>query len=72
MTFLTTLGVFPGDVLFDGSIGRSDLPGGDYDTLIHSIREKILCLPDETTVYPGHGPATTVGRERITNPFLQG
>lgn len=72
ITFLTSLGVFPGDVLFEGSIGRSDLPGGDYDTLINSIKRKILSLPDSTLVYPGHGPATTVGRERTTNLYLQG
>ncbi|MDX1477599.1 MAG: MBL fold metallo-hydrolase [Saprospiraceae bacterium] len=61
-----------GDVLFQGSIGRTDLPGGDYDTLIKSIREKLLVLDDEVTVYPGHGPPTTIGAERRTNPFLQG
>jgi len=72
VTFLTSLGVFPGDALFDGSIGRSDLPGGDYETLIDSIKKKILSLPDDTLVYPGHGPATTVGRERASNPYLQG
>jgi len=69
--FLTSIGVFSGDSLFAGSIGRSDLPGGDYDTLISSIKEKILSLSDDTPVYPGHGPATTVGRERATNLFLQ-
>jgi glyoxylase-like metal-dependent hydrolase (beta-lactamase superfamily II) len=63
--------VIGGDVLFQGSIGRTDLPGGDYDTLIRSIREQLLTLPDETTVYPGHGPATTVGAERVSNPFLR-
>ena len=60
-----------GDVLFQGSIGRTDLWGGDFDMLIHSIREQVLTLPDETAVYSGHGPPTTVGRERETNPFLQ-
>jgi hydroxyacylglutathione hydrolase len=64
--------VFAGDVLFAGSIGRTDLPGGDYDTLLDSIRTQILTLPDTTTVYSGHGPATTVGVERRTNPFLAG
>ncbi len=59
-----------GDVLFAGSIGRTDLPGGDYDQLIKSIRSKILVLPGETKVFPGHGPETTVERERLTNPFL--
>ena len=69
-TFVTPIGIFPGDSLFAGSIGRTDLPGGDYDTLINSIRNRILLLDDETPVYPGHGPATTVGRERDHNPFL--
>ncbi len=59
-----------GDVIFAGSIGRTDLPGGDFDTLMNSITRHILTLPDETVLYPGHGPATTVGRERATNPFL--
>ena len=58
-----------GDVLFQGSIGRTDLPGGDYQTLITSIHEKIFSLPDETIVYSGHGPPTTVGQEKKTNPF---
>lgn len=62
--------VLGGDVLFQGSIGRTDLWEGDYATLIGSIREKLLVLPDETVVYPGHGPSTTIGRERRTNPFL--
>ena len=69
-TFVTSIGIFPGDALFAGSIGRTDLPGGDYDTLINSIKTRILSLGDETPVYPGHGPATTVGRERADNPFL--
>ena len=60
-----------GDVLFYGSIGRTDLPGGNYDTLIDSIMEKLMVLPDETIVYPGHGDSTTIGYERKTNPFLQ-
>lgn len=63
--------VFDGDVLFRGSIGRTDLPGGNYETLIRSIRDKLLRLPDETTVYSGHGPATSIGHERRWNPFLQ-
>jgi glyoxylase-like metal-dependent hydrolase (beta-lactamase superfamily II) len=62
--------VFDGDVLFAGSIGRSDLPGGDYGTLIRSIQERLLTLPDDTVVYSGHGPETTIGRERTTNPWL--
>lgn len=61
-----------GDALFAGSIGRTDLPGGDTDTLLTSIRERLLSLPDETVVYSGHGPETTIGRERVTNPFLTG
>lgn len=63
--------VFSGDALFAGSIGRTDLPGGDYDTLIGSIRTGLLTLPDDTVVLSGHGPETTIGRERRTNPFLQ-
>lgn len=63
--------VFDGDVLFEGSIGRTDLPGGDYATLITSIRQKLLTLPDNTQVFPGHGNPTTIGQERRTNPFLQ-
>lgn len=61
-----------GDALFSGSIGRTDLPGGDTETLLASIRDRLLTLPDETVVYSGHGPATTIGRERRTNPFLTG
>ena len=64
--------VLGGDVLFAGSIGRSDLPGGDFDTLIASIERELLSLPDATIVYTGHGPETTVGRERRSNPFLTG
>lgn len=64
--------VLGGDVLFAGSIGRTDLWGGDYDTLVASIVRELLPLPDERVVYSGHGPATTVGAERATNPFLQG
>lgn len=59
-----------GDVLFKGSIGRTDLPKGDYDVLMHSIRKKLFEYPDETIVYSGHGPTTTIGMELKTNPFL--
>jgi glyoxylase-like metal-dependent hydrolase (beta-lactamase superfamily II) len=62
--------VFDGDVLFQMGIGRTDFPGGDYDTLIASIRDQLLALPDEVTVYPGHGPPTTIGDERRHNSFL--
>ncbi len=62
--------VFVGDVLFSRSIGRTDLFGGDYELLLRSIREKLLVLPDETEVYSGHGPLTTIGREKKYNPFL--
>jgi len=64
--------VIVGDLIFCGSVGRTDLPGGSFQTLLSSIRDKILSLPDETRLYPGHGPMTTVGRERAGNPFLTG
>jgi len=60
-----------GDVLFAGSIGRTDLPGGDYPTMLRSLATKVLPLADDTVVLPGHGPGTTIGRERAGNPFLQ-
>ncbi|MFO7263709.1 MAG: metal-binding protein [Bacillaceae bacterium G1] len=63
--------VFAGDTLFQGSIGRTDFPGGDFDQLARSIREKLYTLPDETKVYPGHGPATTIGEEKRYNPFVR-
>jgi glyoxylase-like metal-dependent hydrolase (beta-lactamase superfamily II) len=62
--------LFAGDALFQGSIGRTDLPGGDYASLMRSIRLRLLAYPDATRVYPGHGSATTIGHERATNPFL--
>ena len=62
--------VFCGDLLFAGSVGRTDLPGGDAETLARSVREKILSLPDQTTLLPGHGPETTVGQEKQSNPFV--
>ncbi len=63
--------LFAGDTLFQGSIGRADLPGGDYGTLMRSIRDKLLPLPDDTVVYPGHGPSTTLREEKTLNPFLR-
>jgi hydroxyacylglutathione hydrolase len=63
--------VFVGDTLFAGSIGRTDFPGGDYDTLIASIQKKLFALPDETNVYTGHMESTTIGREKRTNPFCR-
>jgi hydroxyacylglutathione hydrolase len=65
------LDLFVGDTLFAASIGRTDLPGGDYDTLIRSIRSVLFAFPDEARVYSGHGEPTTIGRERRTNPFLR-
>lgn len=62
--------IFTGDVLFENSIGRTDLPQGDYDTLIEGITKKLLTLPDDTVVYCGHGPYTTIGDEKETNPFI--
>ncbi|MCK5643611.1 MAG: MBL fold metallo-hydrolase, partial [Gammaproteobacteria bacterium] len=62
--------VITGDALFQGSIGRTDLPGGDYDTLIHSIRTRLLTLPPETIVYPGHGDPSSIANEAMGNPFL--
>ena len=69
---IATEGVlFSGDQLFAGSIGRTDLPGGDFATLMRSMRDRVLPLADDTAVLPGHGPETTVGRERSSNPFIQ-
>ncbi len=62
--------LFAGDTLFNGSIGRTDLPGGNHEQLLDSIRQKLYSLPDETAVFPGHGPRTSIGREKQTNPFF--
>ena len=62
--------LFAGDTLFEGSVGRTDLPGGSWETLLDSITRRLLPLPDDVRLYPGHGPATTIGREREANPFL--
>ncbi len=64
--------VLSGDALFAGSVGRVDLPGGSMEVLMRSIEDKLLSLPDETKVYSGHGPETTIGNERAYNPFLRG
>jgi glyoxylase-like metal-dependent hydrolase (beta-lactamase superfamily II) len=63
--------ILTGDVLFAGSIGRTDLPGGDHGAMLRSLRERVLTQPDDVLVLPGHGPATTIGRERASNPFLR-
>ncbi|MHC4396851.1 MAG: MBL fold metallo-hydrolase [Planctomycetota bacterium] len=63
--------LFSGDALFAGSVGRTDMPGGNMGQLIAGIKEKLLPLPEETVVYPGHGPVTTIAREKMNNPFLQ-
>jgi glyoxylase-like metal-dependent hydrolase (beta-lactamase superfamily II) len=70
ISLVTAGAAFVGDLIFSGSIGRTDFPGGDYETLIRSVREKIFPLGDDVVLYSGHGPATTVGRERATNPFF--
>jgi glyoxylase-like metal-dependent hydrolase (beta-lactamase superfamily II) len=71
VTFGSENGLFTGDLLFAGSIGRTDLPGGDHQTMLRSLA-RTLTLPDDTLVLPGHGPQTTIGAERRTNPFLTG
>jgi hydroxyacylglutathione hydrolase len=70
VTYFVDNKLFVGDLIFAGSIGRTDLPRGDYQTLINSVENKIFTLPDETMIYPGHGPETTVGQEKATNPFF--
>jgi hydroxyacylglutathione hydrolase len=72
VSFLGEGMIFGGDVLFSGSVGRTDLPGGDAPTLMATIQSEFLSLPDSTVVHSGHGPSTTVGMERLTNPFLTG
>jgi glyoxylase-like metal-dependent hydrolase (beta-lactamase superfamily II) len=62
--------IIGGDVLFQNSIGRTDLPGGSHESLVRNIKEKLFNLPDDVKVYPGHGPATTIGEEKRLNPFL--
>ncbi|PYZ94316.1 hypothetical protein CR194_01930 [Salipaludibacillus keqinensis] len=70
--FPTEKVIFSGDVLFRGGVGRTDLPGGDQDTLMNTIHDKMLSLPDDTIVANGHGPETTIGEEKETNPFING
>lgn len=70
--FSNTGEIFSGDVLFNQGIGRTDLVGGDYSILEHSIKNKLYNFPDETIIYPGHGPSTTIGFEKVNNPFVQG
>jgi glyoxylase-like metal-dependent hydrolase (beta-lactamase superfamily II) len=70
VTFATEEGLIAGDVLFRGSVGRTDLPGGDWKTLSRSVRERLFTYPPETAVHPGHGPVTTIGHEMKTNPFV--
>lgn len=70
--FPQSLTAFTGDALFAGSVGRTDGPGGDASLLLRSIRERLLVLPDDVELFPGHGPSTTVGREKAENPFLNG
>jgi hydroxyacylglutathione hydrolase len=71
ISLLAENAVFTGDALFAGSIGRTDFVGGSYDDLMRSIKTKLMCLPDNFTVYCGHGPTTTIGHEKHYNPFLQ-
>jgi hydroxyacylglutathione hydrolase len=69
--FATEKKLIAGDTLFAGSIGRTDLPGGSFQKIMDSLHHRVLALPDETLVVPGHGPVTTIGEERVSNPFLQ-
>ena len=69
--YVASAGVcFCGDLIFAGSVGRTDLPGGNWETLVKSIKEQVFTLPDETRLLSGHGPETTVGEEKMKNPFL--
>lgn len=70
VTFVHPTGIFSGDVLFAGSIGRTDLPGGNYDQLMQSITNQLLTMSDQVIVWPGHGPTTSIGKEKNSNPFL--
>ncbi|MDH7600793.1 MAG: MBL fold metallo-hydrolase [Armatimonadota bacterium] len=70
VSYVAAVGIFCGDAVFASSIGRTDFPGGSHELLIRSIKSKILSFPDDTVLYPGHGPSTTVGRERRSNPYL--
>lgn len=70
ISLVTDEAIFSGDTLFAGSVGRTDLPGGDTQTLVDQVKEKILSLREDLPVYPGHGPATTVGQEKVSNPFV--
>jgi len=70
VSFLGDGFILSGDTLFNGGVGRTDLPGGSWDTLVSTIKNKILTMPEETTVLPGHGPPTTVGQEKKANPFI--
>ena len=69
---LLTVAAIVGDVIFAGSVGRCDLPGGDFSVLEMSIKTQVYSLPDETTIYPGHGPVTSVGQEKAGNPYVKG
>ena len=69
--FITEIGVFVGDTIFANSIGRTDFPGGNFEKIVNSIKTRILTMQDDIKLYPGHGPSTTVDRERTYNPFLQ-
>lgn len=71
LCFRTNAGVFCGDTLFSGSVGRTDLPGGSYPQLVQSIQSKLMAMDDSTPIFPGHGPETTIGAERRSNPFVQ-